>query len=239
MPQKSQKSKNYNEEHDDAGYFGKSRSSNSLKYPYSQSRINDYPMNDNSSQSHKYFNFDYGMKSEKSLANKGYLINNVADKDQEEREYRADLKNLSIDEKLSTKKISKMLNNDYKFIHKNTELLNFEYEEPENDYFENRKKNNHQERELKRSVPQPIINQVINEKTEENTLEGTETYIPKENFPLNYPNKLKNSPSLTKSLQLKFCKKYCGHKNTVNSLAYDFDQKTLWSGSHDYSIKVL
>lgn len=171
------------------------------------------------------------IKSDKNLLSKGYLLNNI-DKEIEEKDYKTDLKNLSIDEKLSTKKINKMLNNHYKFFQKKTEILNFDYEEPENDNFNEQSV---RKEFIKKSAP-PLIQQIINEKTEENTLEGTDTYITKEKLRNINNNYQKNS---IKNIEFSLSKKYIGHKNTVNSLAYDPESKNLWSGSHDYSIKVF
>lgn len=172
------------------------------------------------------------IKSDKNLHNKGYLLNNI-DKEIEEKEFKTDLKNLSIDEKLSTKKINKMLDNNYKFFQKKTEILNFDYEEPENDYFNEQSA---RKEFIKKAAP-PLAQQIINEKTEENNLEATDTYIVKEKLRSVVNNNY--SQNQLKNIEFSLSKNYIGHKNTVNALAYDPESKNLWSGSHDYSIKVI
>jgi len=182
-------------------------------------------------------NFQYGNRIDKNLQNKAYLLN--FEKEVDERDLAIDVKNLSIDEKLSTKKIHKMLNNDYKFFHKASENQNYQYEVPENERFQRVKMNQH--KELKKSAVLPF-HEVIKEKTEENFIEPTEASVLRVNF--DSMKGLEQNASKFNSLQmrdfnLRFLKKYSGHKNSINAMAYDCEAKKLWSCSHDYSIKVM
>lgn len=177
-------------------------------------------------------NFNYGNRSENNLPNKGYLF----ERENEERELGMDVRNLSIDEKLSTKKIQNTPPIDYKFFQKKPqENHDYKYEIPENERFERAKASQH--KELKKSTPLPI-----QEKTEENLIEATEASVLRANFEsmkgVDF-NASKFNSFQPKNLNLKYLKKYSGHKNSVNCMSFDQETKKLWSGSHDYNIKVI
>ena len=225
--------RNYVEDQESIEYLVQNHSSRD--FPESQPKLSGNPQ----SETVMTNNLQYRNKSEKNLQNKGYLLNSL-DREPDERDFIADAKNLSIDEKLSTKKINKMTNNDYKFFQKPLENSNYnKYEEPENDRFQRVKIP--QKELLKKSLPF-VCQEVIKEKTEENFIEGTEPSLMKQNFESMKGferNNSKYNSLIGKDLSLSFVRKYEGHKNTVNALAYDSYSKTLWSGSHDYSIKVI
>ena len=224
--------RNYAEDQESIEYLVQNHSATDFKESYSQPKLIAIPK----SESSLLNNLQYRNKSDKNLQNKGYLLNSL-EREPEERDYAVDVRNLSIDEKLSTKKINKMVNNDYKFFQKPMiDNANYHYEEPENDRFQRIRKTH---KELKKSAP--LFQEVIKEKTEENFIEATEPSLYKGNFEslnLFEKNNSKYNILISKDFNLKFMKKYSEHKNTINSLAFDSDLKTLWSGSHDYSIKV-
>lgn len=181
-------------------------------------------------------NFSYGNRSENNLPNKGYLLN--FERENEERDLGIDVRNLSIDEKLSTKKIQNTPFLDYKFFQKPLEnqINQYDkYEIPENERFERAKTN--QLKELKKSAPVPI-----QEKTEENFIDATEASVLRAKFESMRAvdnNASKFNSFQPKNLNLKYLKKYSGHKNSVNCMSFDQETKKLWSGSHDYNIKVI
>jgi len=224
--------RNYAEDQESIELLVQNHSAYDFKESSSQPKLTAIPKSESSlGNNHQSRN-----KSDKNLQNKGYLLKSL-EKEPEERDYFVDVRNLSIDEKLSTKKINKMLNNDYKFFKKPmSDNANYKYEEPENDSFQRIRKTH---KELKKSAL--FVQEVIKEKTEENVIEATEPSLHKGNFEsLNgFEKKSSNYNSLiNKAFNFKLMRKYTEHKNTINSLAFDSDLKTLWSGSHDYSIKV-
>ena len=225
------KNVNYAEKNESLEHFNEIYSVHEYREQNSQLKLPDKKEKISKSDSSIAKNFSYGNRSENNLPNKGYLLN--FERENEERDLGVDVRNLSIDEKLSTKKIQDTPVNDYKFFQKPQENQSYKYEIPENERFERAKINQH--KELKKSHPIPI-----QEKTEENFIDATEAS--RANFESmrgvdNIASKFNSFQP--KNLNLKYLKKYSGHKNSVNCMSFDQETKKLWSGSHDYNIKVM